>query len=174
NSSFNSFLATGPIRGIAMGAAGQTMADVGVADLMLTFGANTISAQSVAGHAVADGQTGNRPTVSGSSDIQGLIVNGQSISITGLPNQQVDLLNNARLLINEQFSSMGDNSGSILVNALHLYGSPVVDFRIASADAGITVSASPAVPEPGTLTLLTVGLVGLLGLWRRHEDTASN
>jgi hypothetical protein len=163
-SSFNSLLTTGPISGITLGSNGLASANITVNNLVLMFGGNTISAQMIGGHATADGQTGGRPEVGGFSNFLGLTVNGQPVAVTGAPNQQIDLPNNERLVLNEQFPSMSETFGSVTLNALHLYGGPVVDFRIASAQAGITVDpqAGP-VPEPGTLALLVVGLVGLLG-----------
>jgi hypothetical protein len=164
NSSFGSMLSTGAISGLTLGSTGLAAADITVNNLVLMVGGNTISAQMIGGHATADGHTGGRPEVGGFSNFLGLTVNGQPVTVTGTPNQQIDLPNNERLVLNEQFPSMSDNFGSVTLNALHLYGGPVVDFRIASAQAGITLdpSAGPT-PEPGTLALLAVGLVGLLG-----------
>jgi hypothetical protein len=162
SSSFGSLLATGPISGLTLGTNGLATADITVNDLLLTYGGNTISAQMVGGHATADGHTGGLPEVGGFSDFRGLTINGEPITVTGAPNQQIDLSNNMKLVLNEQ--RVDDTDGTIMLNALHLYGNPVVDFRIASAQAGITVnpSDSPAAPEPGTLALLGVALIGLL------------
>lgn len=164
SSSFNSFLATGPISGITLGTSGLATADITVNNLVLAFGGNTISAQMVGGHATADGHTGALPEVGGFSNFLGLTLNGQPITVTGAPNQEIDLSNNVRLVLNEQAAAVEDGYGTITLNALHLYVNPVVDFRIASAHADITANGDPANPEPGTLALLVVGLVGLLGL----------
>jgi hypothetical protein len=169
SASFNSLLTAGPISGVTRGSNGLATADITVNNFLLMFGGNTISAQMIGGHATADGHTGGRPEVGGFSDFLGLIVNGQPVAVTGAPNQQIDLPNNERLVLNEQFTSSGDTVGTITLNALHLYGSPIVDFRIASAQAGITAdpNAGP-IPEPDTLPLLVVGLACLFGLWFRR------
>jgi hypothetical protein len=167
---FNSFLATGPISGITRGSNGLATADITVNNLVLTAGSNTITAQMVGGHVTADGHTGGLPEVGGFSDFLGLTLNGQPVTVTGVPNQEIDLSNNARLVLNEQISSVQDSHGTITLNALHLYVNPVIDFRIASADADITTSDSPAAPEPGTLALLGVALAGLFGYrWLTRE-----
>jgi hypothetical protein len=158
SSNFNSFLSTGPISGITRGSNGLATADITVNDLILTYGGNTITAQMIGGHATADGHTGGVPEVGGFSDFLGLMVNGQPVAVTGVPNQDILLPDNMKLVLNEQ--AVEDSFSTITLNALHLYGNPVVDFRIASAHASILTNDSP-----GTLALLAVALVCLPGLW---------
>jgi hypothetical protein len=107
------------------------------------------------------------------------------VSATGVPNQEIDLPNNVKLILNEQVAAVDDTDGTITLNALHLYVNPVVDFRIASAQAGIAVSpnGSPA-PEPSTLGLLGVGIALLFiamsltccgsKKWQPSNDPASS
>src|SRR5262249_42554264 len=135
--SFNSVLTMGPITGITLGSHGLTTADITVNDFVLMFGGNTISARMIGSHATADGPTGARLEVGGFADFQDLVVNGQPVAVTGTPNQRIDLPNNERLVLNEQSLSVGETFGSVMLNALHLYGGPIVDFRIGSAQAGI-------------------------------------
>ncbi|HLJ96351.1 MAG TPA: PEP-CTERM sorting domain-containing protein [Gemmataceae bacterium] len=164
SSNFGTILSTGLISGVALGSTGIATADITVQNLLLVFGGITISAQTIGGHAVADGHTGGRPEVGGFSDFVGLSVNGQAVAVSGAPNQRIDLPNEERLVLNEQFVVGDDNSGIVTVNALHLYVNPVVDFRIATAEAGMLVDPSTTpTPEPGTLALVAVGLIGLVG-----------
>jgi hypothetical protein len=161
--SFGSVLSTGPISGVTLGTAGLATANITVNDLVLTFGDNTITAQMVGGHATADGHTGGPPEVGGFSNFLGLTLNGAPVNVTGVPDQEIDLPNNVKLVLNEQITSVDYTNGSITLNALHLYVNPVVDFRIASAQAGITVTPNDSpIPEPGTLGLAAVGLAILL------------
>lgn len=164
SSNFATILSTGLISGVALGSTGIATADITVQNLLLTFGGNTISAQTIGGHATADGHTGGPHEVGGFSDIVGLSVNGQAVTVTGAPNQRIDLPNDERLVLNEQFVVGSENSGNVTINALHLYVNPVVDFRIATAEAAILVDPSTApTPEPGALALVMVALIGLIG-----------
>jgi hypothetical protein len=82
-------------------------------------------------------------TASGSSEITSLSVNGQTITISGAPNQTV-ALPGGRVIINEQTSG---GPGDITVNALHVIVDGVADVVISSAHADIT--CQPAPPLPG-------------------------
>jgi len=56
----------------------------------------------------------------GVSEIDGLRFGGQSIAVTGKPNQRIDALGVGSLIINEQISSSRAGVSELTVNALHL------------------------------------------------------
>ena len=56
----------------------------------------------------------------GVSEIDGLTFGGRSITITGQPNQRIDLLGVGSLIINEQITSSRAGVSELTVNALHL------------------------------------------------------
>jgi hypothetical protein len=107
-----------------------------VANLDLTVGGNNIAADFLM--AVAAAQCGNngKASISGSSEIVGLVINGQQIAVTGEPNQTI-LLPNGRVVINEQNGSESGRTGDITVNALHVVVDGLADVVIASAHADI-------------------------------------
>jgi hypothetical protein len=161
---FGSWLSTGPINGTALGTDGVTSIDMSVANVYLNWGNNTITADLVGGHAVADSGAGGPPQLSGYSDLLGLTLNGDPVQVTGEPNQVIEL-DTGKLVLNEQFISGSDTDGDIILNALHLYVNPVVDFRIGTAYAEITSDEgkiSPNAPEPATVGLVCIGIVGFV------------
>jgi hypothetical protein len=79
---------------------------------------------------------GGQASVSGSAEVVGLVAAGQSILVS-TPNLAVSLPGGISLIVNEQTSSSGGNTGAITVNALHLKG-PSTDIVVASAQSGIT------------------------------------
>jgi hypothetical protein len=85
--------------------------------------------------------------VDGSSQLATLVINGQSISITGQPNQQI-ALPNGTLIINEQVPSVVGGSAQLTVNALHvttrdiLTGQQLANVALASATAQIQCQGS--------------------------------
>jgi hypothetical protein len=89
---------------------------------------------------------GGQVSLSGSSQIAALTVNGLSITVTGEPNQTVPLLVGS-LVINEQIGSTTTNplGGDMLVNALHLRALGAVDVVISSSRAGITCGEAPII-----------------------------
>jgi hypothetical protein len=125
---------------VAQGNSSQSEASV--AELALTVGGNSISAGLLEARATAM-CTDAGATASGSSDIATLSVNGQTIAVSGAPNQTVSLPN-GRLIINEQTSA---GPGDITVNALHIIVDGIADVVISSAHADITCQAAP--PPPG-------------------------
>jgi len=118
-----------------------------VANLDLTVGANTISADFLMARARAECQ-GSQASVSGGSEIAVLVINGQTIAVAGSPNQTVNLPN-GRVVINEQQAFVDDKFGDITVNALHvtildpLTGAVLADVVISSAHADITCAGPP-------------------------------
>jgi hypothetical protein len=118
-------------------AGGDTsQSEASVTNLILTVGGNTISADLVM--ARANAYCGSAvSTVQGITEIDGLAVNGQSIAVTGLPNQIVSLPGGGLMTLNEQTSSVQGQNGSINVNALHVSVPGVMDAAIASPLAGI-------------------------------------
>jgi hypothetical protein len=114
----------------------QSRAEASVANLNLTVGGNTIGADFLMARATAACEPGG-PTVSGSSEIVALVINGQAIVVTGQPNQTI-ALPIGYVVINEQTSSEQGNTGDITVNALHVVVNGVADVVIAHAHADIS------------------------------------
>jgi len=80
--------------------------------------------------------SGSQASVSGSAEVVGLVAAGQSILVS-TPNLSLSLPGGISLIVNEQTSSSGGNTGSMTVNALHVKG-PSIDIIVASAQSGIT------------------------------------
>jgi hypothetical protein len=80
--------------------------------------------------------SGSTASTSGNAEIVGLTAAGQSIVVSN-PNLAISLPGGISLVVNEQTSSSGGNTGSMTVNALHVTG-PSIDIVVASARSGIT------------------------------------
>jgi len=72
----------------------------------------------------------------GDSELVGLVVAGQPVLVVN-PNVALSLPGGISVVVNEQTSSSGGNTGSMTVNALHVTG-PAIDIVVASAQSGIT------------------------------------
>lgn len=79
--------------------------------------------------------SGSTASTSGSAQIVNLVAAGQTITVA--PNLAVSLPGGITLIVDEQTSSSGGNTGSITVNALHVTG-PAIDIIVASAHSDIT------------------------------------
>jgi hypothetical protein len=137
---------------VAEGNASRSAASL--ADLSLTVAGNTISGDFLMSEATARCQ-GSSAAVSGNSQLAKLVVDGQTITISGATNQTVALpLGAGYVVINEQSSSANGQSGSMDVSALHVVannptgGAPLADVVIAHAHADIACPASPPPPPP--------------------------
>jgi hypothetical protein len=80
--------------------------------------------------------SGGQAAVTGSSDLVGLVVAGQPVLVAN-PNLAISLPGGVTVIVNEQTSSPGGNTGSMTVNALHVTG-PSIEIVVASAQSGIT------------------------------------
>ena len=80
--------------------------------------------------------SGSTASTSGDAQIVNLVAAGQPIVVSN-PNLAVSLPGGISLIVNEQTSSSGGNTGSMTVNALHVTG-PGVDIVVASSHSDIT------------------------------------
>src|SRR5438309_1415859 len=128
----------------AVGQGNARRSEVSVAELSLPVAGNTISAGLLQARAAAVCGDGG-VTATGSSDIAALSVNGQTVTVSGEPNQRVPLLV-GEVIINEQTSN---GAGDITVNALHIKVPGAADVIVSSAHADITCQPAPAPPSPG-------------------------
>jgi hypothetical protein len=115
-----------------VGNGNRSRSEASVVDLDLAVGGNTISADFLAARAEAVCSAGE--SAAGGSEIANLVINGQPVTVTGEPNQTLDLPV-GKVIINEQTKP---RSGDITVNALHVIIPGVADVVIASAHADIT------------------------------------
>src|SRR5437870_25497 len=131
-----------------VGQGDRSRSEASLAALALTAGGNTIGADFLMARATAVCGPGGA-SASGSSELVGLTINGQSIVVSGEPNQTVVLpLGAGQVIINEQTSN---GPGDITVNALHVIVTGVADVIIASAHADITCPVPPPPPPcPGS------------------------
>jgi hypothetical protein len=119
---------------IGMGDASRSEASV--ADLAVTVGGNTIGADFLMARAAAFCDQG-RASATGSSELVGLIINGQSIVVSGQPNQMVSL-GGIQVFINEQTQTVQGNSADMTVTALHVIIPGVAEVIVSRAHADIT------------------------------------
>jgi hypothetical protein len=125
------------------GSSDYVASEASLADMALAIAGNSFSAAFVMARALAE--------VSGSSvassEIDGLLINGVPVSVTGQPNQTLPLLG-GRVIINEQIPT----STGTTVNAIHVIIDGFADLVLASASAGTASGGStglpPIVPVP--------------------------
>ena len=84
-------------------------------------------------------------TVSGVTEVEGLVIDGQAIAVTGAANQ-VAMVDGNIVIINEQFAT----AGGIVVNALHIMTVTGANLIFASSSVGITcgVTTTPQSQSP--------------------------
>jgi len=128
-------------------------AEAAVANVSLTAagflsGATTITADFVMSQ-VAAVCAAFGGTVSGQSQVQALVINGQAVAVTGAANQIVFLSDGGFVIINEQIAG----AGVITVNALHVIDAIAgVNATFGSSTIGVIcgfVTSSP--PAPGEI-----------------------
>jgi hypothetical protein len=134
-----------------VGQGNRSSSEASVAELSVSAGGNNVSAGFLMARAEAK-CTGGNASVSGSSEIARLTINGQTIVVSGAPNQTITLPN-GRVIINEQQSGSGD----ITVNALHVMVDGVADIVIAAAHADIGCPTAPPPPPAACADFITGG-----------------
>lgn len=77
--------------------------------------------------------------------IQNLRVNGQPITVTGQPNQRVELPPEVGgwLILNEQANAGSGNTGDIVVSPIHFYVCHCIEGHVGLVRAGITANGTP-------------------------------
>jgi lysophospholipase L1-like esterase len=121
-----------------VGQADRTRSEASAADIALNLGGVSVSADFVLSRATAIWQSNGTTALLGDTEVDGLLINGQPITISGQPNQTIPLLN-GEVVINEQNTS----ATSITVNALHIIINGVADVVVASAQAGMASLTIP-------------------------------
>jgi hypothetical protein len=123
-----------------VGHGNHSRSEASVANLGLTVAGNSIGADFLMARAEATCGPGGA-SASGSSEIVGLVINGQTVAVSGQPNQTVNLPppTGGSVIINEQ-SSKGP--GDITVTALHVIVPGTADVAVSSAHADITCVGS--------------------------------
>lgn len=121
-----------------IGQGDRSRSEASVAKLDLTVAGNTIGAEFLMARASAVCNNNGTSSVSGSSELAELVINGQTIAVTGEPNQTVLLPGGGKVVINEQ---SGDSS-SITVTALHVIIPGIADVAIATAHADVHCGSS--------------------------------
>jgi hypothetical protein len=122
----------------------KSSAEAVVANFSLAAAGQNISAEFLAARASATCNSG-AATISGSSEIAGLTINGQTVTVGTQPQTITLPLGVGSIFINEQpvASASGDN-GAVTVNALHIVLLGGTDLVVASAHADITCATTQA------------------------------
>jgi len=147
NASVAGLLSAQDLHATAIGGGSNTQSEASLAKLVLTVAGNTIGADFVMARASASCGTVS-PTVDGITEIHGLVVNGQTIPVSGLPNQIVSLVGGGLMTINERTSAVQGQIGSITTNALHLRVPAVIDAVIATVFVVIGGPPDPLIEPP--------------------------
>ena len=152
NASVPGLLTAEVLHASTVGQGNASRSEASVAELSLTVAGNTVSAGLLQARASAVCGDGGA-TATGSSNITALSVNGQTVTISGMPNQRVPLLV-GEVIINEQTSN---GAGDITVNALHIKVPGVADVIVSSAHADITCQPAPPPPVCAGADFVTGG-----------------
>jgi hypothetical protein len=130
----------------------ETHSESSSADLNLTVSGNQITADFLMVRDVAS----CGPAVSGEVQVSNLVINGQSITVTGAANQTITLPNGS-LVINQQSSSISPPSATATITAIYVHtqdaitGQPLADVWVATVSAEITCQGGgPSSATSGT------------------------
>jgi len=142
--SVTSVLSGQALHAVTAAAADGVISEASLSNVGLNVAGNTIGANFVMARVSAPAGG----TAGGSSEIEGLLVNGTLVTVTGAANQVVPLLG-GRIVLNEQ---QLNSDGSMVVNAIHITIADVADVVVATARAGAGSASS------GGLTLPLLGM----------------
>lgn len=139
-------LVAGISHALTIGQSSFSRSDASLADVDLTVAGVGLSADLI--QATSEARCANgKATVSGSSLIVNLALNGQPITVTGQPNQTIQLpLGLGQLVINEQIKTVNGRNGHIAVNAIHLTVTGIADVILSHAESGINCGRPNACP----------------------------
>src|SRR5437773_2558244 len=135
-------LAASAMHSAVVGSGPTTRAEGSMGAVGLTVSGNQISSDFL----MARSNASCGPSVAGSSELVNLVINGQSITVTGAANQTVALPNGSAI-INEQVPTVGATSGELIVRALHVMtqdtitGQPIADVALGTAESKIDCAA---------------------------------
>jgi len=133
------------VHAAVVGQGNSSHAEASVASVSLTVANYAIEAGLLRSRARATCDGAGQASASGSSELAELVIDNQAITVTGEPNQTVDLPG-LRVVINEQSGSASGNRAGITVNALHVtafnpIGGTLADVVISSSHADISCAA---------------------------------
>jgi hypothetical protein len=108
----------------------------------------TVNADYVYGRVAASVDKNGKVSVDTQVIVEGLTVNGRPVTVTGRPNQIVDIPEaETRLIINEQLNSATKNSADVAVSPIHFEVCECIEGHMGLVRAGITVTGTPPPPE---------------------------
>ncbi len=163
-------LVAGTLHSVAVGL-DATNAEASMEGVSLTVSGNGITADFL----MAQSTASCGPAVTGNSQLENLVINGQTITVTGNPNQTVSLPNGTAT-INEQVPAVAGSTADLRVVALHvtttdaITGQVLADVMLAITDS--TIDCQPGSGPSGnfgtgggwiTLDTLGKGTFGLVG-----------
>jgi len=137
----------------AVGQGGQSSSQASVQNFSLEFmdmvsgAAHTLTAVSISASATA-ACISNGPAIGGTSQVSGLVIDGQSIAVSGAANQTIDFNGLFTVVLNEQTSFSDANNGEITVTAIHVFENGCMDAFLVTAHADINCSGCPPCVDP--------------------------
>lgn len=134
------------LHAVTAAAPDEVLSEASLSNLGLNLAGNTIGASFVMARAIAP----SNAAASGNSTIEGLLINGSPVNVTGDANQVIQILG-GRIVLNEQ---QLNSDGSMVVNAIHVIITGVADVVVASASAGTGSTGS------GGFSLPLLGMSG--------------
>ena len=138
---FGGLLTSGQLTATTQGAGEQSRSQAVVENLSLTVGGNTITSDIVAESSQCTCTAGG-PICEGSI-LANLRINGETVAITGQPNQTVNLTGGGSVVINEQLFTGAGNTAGITANGLHVIIPGVANVIISSAHSDIVCATTP-------------------------------